>query len=33
MTWVGGQPAMVDGAFTLSDAPGFGVTLDESLLP
>ena len=29
MTWVGGQPAIVDGFIELTDAPGFGVRIDE----
>ena len=33
MTWVGGQPPVVDGCLRLSDAPGFGVTIDEARLP
>ena len=32
MTWVGGQPPIVDGCITPSDAPGFGVNIDESTL-
>jgi L-rhamnonate dehydratase len=32
MTWVGGQPAVRDGFFQLTDAPGFGVTIDEGRL-
>ena len=31
MTWVGGQPAVVDGFIQLTDAPGFGVTFDEGM--
>ncbi len=33
MTWVGGQPPIENGHITLTDAPGFGVTIDEALLP
>lgn len=33
MTWVGGQPAIVDGYIEIADAPGFGVTIDEARLP
>jgi L-rhamnonate dehydratase len=33
LTWVGGQPAVIDGFVRLSDAPGFGVTFDEAHLP
>jgi L-rhamnonate dehydratase len=33
MTWVGGQPAIVDGFIQLTDAPGFGVVIDEDHLP
>jgi L-rhamnonate dehydratase len=33
MTWVGGQPAIVDGFIQLGDAPGFGVEIDEARLP
>jgi L-alanine-DL-glutamate epimerase-like enolase superfamily enzyme len=32
MSWVGGQPPVVDGTITLSDAPGFGVEIDEDAL-
>lgn len=32
MTWVGGQPPIVDGFIQLTDAPGFGVTIDETRL-
>ena len=32
MTWVGGQPPIVDGVIQLTDAPGFGVTIDEDRL-
>lgn len=32
MTWVGGQPPIEDGTITLSDTPGFGVSIDESQL-
>lgn len=32
MTWVGGQPPVVDGCITLSDRPGFGVEIDEDRL-
>ena len=31
MDWVQGQPLIVNGMIELSDAPGFGVTFDESL--
>ena len=30
MTWVGGQPPVVDGFLRLSDGHGFGVTIDEA---
>jgi L-rhamnonate dehydratase len=33
MTWVGGQPPIEDGHITLSNAPGFGVIIDEGGLP
>jgi L-rhamnonate dehydratase len=33
MTWVGGQPAVENGAVRLGDAPGFGVEIDEANLP
>jgi L-rhamnonate dehydratase len=33
LTWVGGQPPIQDGWIELTDAPGFGVTIDESGLP
>lgn len=33
MTWVGGQPPIENAQITLSDAPGFGVTIDERNLP
>lgn len=33
MTWVGGQPEIRDGFIQLSDASGFGVTIDETNLP
>jgi len=33
LTWVGGQPPVVDGFLHLTDAPGFGVTIDEARLP
>lgn len=33
MTWVGGQPAVIDGSIQPSDAPGFGVVIDEANLP
>lgn len=33
MTWVGGQPPIVNGSICLGDAPGFGVEIDESQLP
>src|SRR5438477_598315 len=32
MTWVGGQPAVRDGFLRLTDAPGFGVPIDEGRL-
>ena len=32
MSWVGGQPAVEDGAVRLSDRPGFGVEIEEDLL-
>ncbi len=32
MTWVCGQPAIRDGLIRLTDAPGFGVTIDEGRL-
>lgn len=32
MTWVGGQPPIIDGSITLGNAPGFGVEIDEALL-
>jgi len=32
MTWVGGQPPIVDGCIQLSDAPGFGIIIDEDHL-
>lgn len=32
MSWVGGQPPIIDGAITLEDRPGFGVVIDESNL-
>ncbi len=32
MSWVGGQPPIVDGCITLGDAPGFGLQLDEATL-
>ncbi len=32
MTWVGGQPEMVDGFIRLGDAAGFGVEIDEHRL-
>lgn len=32
MTWVGGQPPIEDGWIELTDAPGFGVAIDESRL-
>jgi L-alanine-DL-glutamate epimerase-like enolase superfamily enzyme len=32
MTWVGGQPPIRDGFVRLTDAPGFGVTIDEDHL-
>ena len=33
MTWVGGQPEIEKAHITLTDAPGFGVTIDEAKLP
>lgn len=33
MTWVDGAPEIVAGTVRLSEAPGFGVTIDESNLP
>jgi L-rhamnonate dehydratase len=33
MTWVGGQPPIVDGTVTLEDRPGLGVLIDEANLP
>ncbi|MFN4258168.1 MAG: mandelate racemase/muconate lactonizing enzyme family protein [Gemmataceae bacterium] len=33
MSWVGGQPDIVDGFIHLNDAPGFGVVIDEDHLP
>lgn len=33
MTWVGGQPAIENGSIQLTDAPGFGVEIDEDNLP
>lgn len=32
MTWVGGQPPIVDGFIQLTEAPGFGVSIDEKNL-
>jgi L-rhamnonate dehydratase len=32
LTWVGGQPPVCDGCIHLTDAPGFGVTIDEGRL-
>ncbi|MCH7989453.1 MAG: mandelate racemase/muconate lactonizing enzyme family protein, partial [Planctomycetes bacterium] len=32
MTWVNGQPPILDGHIQLSDAPGFGVNFDEQNL-
>lgn len=32
MTWVGGQPPIEDGMIQLTDAPGFGVEIDEQRL-
>ncbi|MAG93244.1 MAG: L-rhamnonate dehydratase [Planctomycetaceae bacterium] len=32
MTWVAGQPPIVEGTITLGDAPGLGVTIDETTL-
>lgn len=31
MTWVGGQPEIVDGTILCSSAPGLGVSIDENL--
>ena len=33
MTWVGGQPPIVNGMVTLGDRPGLGVEIDETALP
>jgi L-rhamnonate dehydratase len=33
MSWVQGQPPIENGYITLSDAPGFGVQIDEAGLP
>lgn len=33
MTWVDGQPEIIDGLITLGDSPGFGVLIDEDHLP
>ena len=33
MTWVGGQPPIIDGTVTLSDQAGLGVDIDEAGLP
>ena len=33
MTWVGGQPAIENGRIQFTDAPGFGVEIDEDNLP
>ncbi len=33
MTWVGGQPPILDGYIVVIDAPGFGVHIDEDNLP
>lgn len=33
MSWVGGQPPIIDGHVTLEDRPGFGAVIDESQLP
>jgi L-rhamnonate dehydratase len=30
MTWVGGQPPIHEGMIQLTDAPGFGVSIDEA---
>jgi hypothetical protein len=32
MSWVHGQPAVVDGAINLPEDPGFGAGIDESRL-
>jgi L-rhamnonate dehydratase len=32
MTWVGGQPPIVDGFIQLGDAHGFGATIDEDTI-
>ena len=32
MTWVGGQPPIIDGFIQVPDAPGFGVIINESRL-
>ena len=31
MTWVGGQPPIVDGWIELADAPGLGVSVDQDV--
>ncbi len=33
MTWIGGQPPIENACITPTDAPGFGVTIDEARLP
>lgn len=33
MTWVGGQPLIVNGQIQLGNEPGFGVVIDEEHLP
>lgn len=32
MTWVAGQPAVIDGGISLPDGHGFGITIDEARL-
>lgn len=32
VTWIEGQPPVVDGTVTVSDRPGFGITVEESAL-
>ncbi len=33
MTWVKGQPSIVNGLIEVTDGPGFGIEIDESNLP
>ena len=33
MTWVGGQPPILEGTITLPETPGLGVQIDEATLP